>query len=97
MLNFVLILFLSTSQQSMAFVKSWTSCVANEDCIKINAGCGRSGSINIKYKDKHALFMKKTAEASSCLQPTAEAIAEDKKLTTLCLKGQCEIISPTEN
>lgn len=91
MLNLMMLLFLSINPKSYGFAKAWFSCTKSEDCVKTLGACGRAGSINVQFKDKYELFMKKTKDISSCPPMTSELLEVDEKAIPVCVKTQCEL------
>lgn len=94
MINLIFLLVILLPQYSYGFAKAWFSCTTNEECVKIDKGCGRPGSINIKFKDKYEVFLHKTKKSMTCTEQTSEVIEMEKKLVPVCVKTQCELSQP---
>ncbi len=94
MINLIFILLVFSGQDSFGFAKAWFSCKTTPECVKMDAGCGRTGSINIKFKDKYEKFMNKTNQKSLCNPIAQEVIEADKKSIVICSKTQCELTNP---
>ncbi len=94
MINLIFLLLLSLPQNSYGFAKAWFSCTQNEECVKVDKGCGRFSSINLKFKDKYEVFLQKTKKSMSCMELAPEALEIENKLVPICSKTQCELSQP---
>ena len=87
---FFLMMFLSCTK-SYTYSEYWFKCSANSECIKVHAGCGRSGAVNKIFKSEYETYVNEAGQLSSCREPRKEDLDSDKKATPVCIKNKCDL------